>query len=233
MEMFIRIPFTKRKQEKDTMLTIMCDLKEGFVYVVKQPFILRAMILAALLNLLLTPYFIVGTPIILRITMQSNEAVFGIGMGLINLAAIIGALTIGIFAKKMSMKKLHRWILAIAVLIIPMALSVSPFMLGLGQYPPFLLFMFCAVIIAAAMTIVSIFVITKVQKKTPNENLGKVMAIITATAQCAAPVGQFLYGVFFEDFRTEVYLPTVFASAAMFAVAALSKRILKNEGSEL
>jgi len=198
--------------------------------VVKQPLILKSMILAALLNLLLTPYFVVGGPIILRVTMQSSDTMYGIGMGLINFATILGALTIGIFAKKMSMKKLYRWILVIALLILPMALSLTPFMLGLGYYPSFMLFMICAMPIAMIMTIISIFVIAKVQKKTPNENLGKVMAIITAVSQCAAPVGQIIYGVFFEAFSATVYLPTIFVCIAMLAMAGMSQRTLRNEG---
>lgn len=230
MEMFIHIPFEKRAYEGHIVPTIMKDLKEGFAYVVKQPFILKSMILAALLNLLLTPYFIVGGPIILRVTMHSSEGVYGLGMGLINFATILGALSIGILAKKMSMNKLHRWILTIALLVLPMALSVTPFMLSLGYYPSFLLFMFSAMPIAMVMTIISIFVITRVQKKTPNENLGKVMAIITAVAQCAAPIGQIIYGLGFEGFSKAVYLPTIFVSLAMFALAALSQRMLRNEG---
>lgn len=230
MEMFIHIPFEKRAYEGHIVPTIMKDLKEGFAYVVKQPFILKSMILAALLNLLLTPYFIVGGPIILRVTMHSSEAIYGAGMGLINFATIVGALSIGFFAKKMSMNKLHRWILIIALLVLPMAVSVTPFMLGLGYYPSFMLFMFSAMPIAMVMTIISIFVITRVQKRTPNENLGKVMAIITAVAQCAAPIGQIIYGLGFEGFSGAVYLPTIFVSVAMFALAALSQRMLRNEG---
>lgn len=38
MEIFIKIPFEKRKQEGNIVLTIVRDMKEGFVYVVKQPF---------------------------------------------------------------------------------------------------------------------------------------------------------------------------------------------------
>jgi len=43
-------------------------MKEGFAYVVKQPFILKSMILAALFNLILSPLFLVGGPIILRVS---------------------------------------------------------------------------------------------------------------------------------------------------------------------
>jgi MFS family permease len=229
MEIFITIPFEKREQAGHSVSVIMRDMKDGFSYVLRQSFILKSMILAALLNLVLTPYLIVGGPIILRVTMQSGESVYGIAMGLVNLATIIGALMVGVFAKKMSMKKLYRWMLIIAILALPAALSLTPFMLRRGYYPSFVLFMTSVIPIAAIITIVSIFVITKVQKKTPNEHLGKVMAIIMAASQCAAPLGQIIYGIFFEKLSGAVYTPTLFVSGAMFALAGLSRRILRNE----
>ena len=57
------------------------------------------MLLAALLNLILTPLFVVGGPIMLRVTMQSSDTMYMIGMGLIDFATILGALSIGFFAK--------------------------------------------------------------------------------------------------------------------------------------
>jgi len=229
MEIFIKIPFVKRKQEGNIIPTIANDMKAGFVYVVKQPFILKSMILAALLNLLLTPFFIIGGPIILRVTMQSSENMYGIGMALINFATILGALSIGFFAKRMKVKTLYRWIILIAILFIPIALSVTPFILNLGYYPSYILFIVCAIPVAMAMTIISIFVITKVQKKTPDENLGKVVAIITAVSQCAAPVGQLIYGFLFKAFSLKIYLPTLFVCLAMVIIAVIGQRVLRNE----
>lgn len=229
MEIFIRIPFAKRELEGHIVPTIGRDMKEGFAYVVKQPFILKAMVLGALLNLLLTPYFIVGGPIILRITMGSSDEMYGAGMSLINFASILGALSVGFFARKTKMNKLYYWLAAIALLLLPMALSVTPSVLGLGYYPAFTLFIACAVPIAMAMTILSILVISDVQKKTPNESLGKVMAIITAAAQCMAPIGQVLYGVAFKALSAAVYLPTLLLCAAMMMMAGLAKRMLKGE----
>ncbi|QKG83880.1 MFS transporter [Kroppenstedtia pulmonis] len=230
MEIFIKIPFVKREQKGHIIPTIVTDMKEGFTYVVMQPFILKSMVLGVLLNLLLTPYFVVGGPIILRVTMQSSESMYGVGMGLINTATILGALTIGMFTKKLNIRTLYRWLLVIALLLIPMALSVTPIILGLGYYPSFLLFILCAIPIAMALTIVSIFVITKIQKRTPNENLGKVMAIITAISQCAAPIGQVVYGFAFEVFSVSMYLPTLFLCIAMLALSAVTKKIMRNEG---
>lgn len=229
MEIFIKIPFVKREQEGSIVKTIAKDTKEGFVYVVKKPFILKCMILAALINLVLSPLLVVGGPIILRVTMQSTDTMYGVGMGLIQFASILGALTVGFFAKKMRMNTLYRWIIIIALMLLPIAASVAPYILGLGYYPAFILFMLGAIPMAMAATVISIFVITKVQRVTPNENLGKVMAIIMAAAQCAAPLGQIIYGVVFESFSAVLYLPVVAVTLIMLVVSGISKRILRNE----
>ncbi|EJR54657.1 hypothetical protein IIM_01597 [Bacillus cereus VD107] len=231
LEMFIKIPFIKRMQEDNIVPTIVKDMKEGFLYVLKQPFILKAMLLAALLNLILTPLFVVGGPIILRVTMQSSDTMYGIGMGLIDFATILGALSIGFFAKNLQMKTLYYWMFVIALLVLPMALSVTPFILSMGHYPPFILFILCSIFIAMIMTIVSIYVITVVQKKTPNENLGKVMAIITAVSQCMAPIGQIVYGFMFEGFSLKIYLPILCISFILIILAFVTKKILRNEGN--
>ncbi|SHK91119.1 Predicted arabinose efflux permease, MFS family [Bacillus sp. bc15] len=231
LEMFITIPFIKRIQEGHIVPIIVKDMKEGFLYVLKQPFILKAMLLAALLNLILTPLFVVGGPIILRVTMRSSDTMYGIGMGLIDFATILGALSIGFFAKKLQMKTLYNWMLIIVLLVIPVALSVTPFTLNLGYYPPFILFILSSLLIAMTMTIVSIYVITVVQKKTPNENLGKVMAIITAVSQCMAPIGQVVYGFMFEGFSAKIYLPIFAISFIMILIAIVTKKILRNEGN--
>ncbi|EJR35521.1 MULTISPECIES: MFS transporter [Bacillus cereus group] len=231
LEMFITIPFIKRIQEGHIVPTIVKDMKEGFLYVLKQPFILKAVLLAALLNLILTPLFVVGGPIMLRVTMQSSDTMYGIGMGLIDFATILGALSIGFFAKKLQMRTLYNWMLIIALLVMPVALSVTPFILNLGYYPPFILFILSSLLIAMIMTIVSIYVITVVQKKTPNENLGKVMAIITAVSQCMAPIGQVVYGFMFEGFSTKIYLPIFAISFIMILIAIVTKKILRNEGN--
>ena len=230
MEIFIKIPFEKRELYGNIVPAVIRDMKDGFVYVIKQSFILKSMILAALLNLILTPFFIVGAPIIFYKTMQSGNLLYGIGMGIINLASISGALTVGIFAKRLRINTLYRLIFVIAILLLPIALSVMPFILRFGLYPSFILFMLCVVPIAMILTIASIFIITAVQRKTPNENLGKVMAIIMAAAQCAAPAGQFMYGILFREFSRAVYVPILLVSVVMFVLAVVSQKMLKNEG---
>ena len=204
-------------------------MKVGFKYVVKEPFILKAMILAGVLNFILSPFLSVGVPIILREIMQSSDTMYGIGLGLVSFSTILGALTIGIFTKFFRMNTLYRWLIAIALLFIPIAIAVMPDILKLGYYPGFIVFMLGMIPASAILMLLDIFVISKVQKKTNNENLGKVMAIIMAVSQCVAPLGQVIYGVVFETFRTSIYQPILLISIILFVVAAITQHNLKNE----
>ncbi|MCC0654985.1 MFS transporter [Clostridioides sp. ES-S-0123-01] len=229
MEMFIHIPFNKRKVNGSIVSTIVSDMKEGFSYVIKQSYISKAMILAASLNLFLTPFLLVGIQYILRITMHSSNNMYGIGIGIIEFSSVLGALSIGLFAKKMKMNTLYRWLMLISILMIPMAISISPLMLRLGYYPSFILLFICVIPIAMSMTIITIFVLTIVQKQTPNELLGKVMATVTAVSQCVAPVGQIMHGKLFEIFSSTVYIPIVCMFIIMLLISILAKYLYKNE----
>lgn len=229
METFIKIPFTKRTQEQNIVKTIIKDMKIGFKYVVKEPFILKAMILAGVLNFVLSPFLSVGVPIILREIMQSSDTMYGIGLGLVSFSTILGALTIGVFTKIFKMKTLYRWFIAIALLFFPIAIAVMPDILKLGYYPSFIVFMLGMIPASAILMLLDIFVISKVQKKTNNENLGKVMAIIMAVSQCVAPLGQIIYGIVFETFDTNIYQPILAIIAILIVVAVITKHHLKNE----
>ncbi len=229
VEMFMTIPFVKRSYDGHLMPTLIKDMKEGFTYVVKQTFILKCTLLAALLNLLLTPLFIVGVPIILRVTMKSSDTLYGIGMGIIDFATILGALTMGYFAKKLRIHTLYIWVLMSAFLVIPMAMSVLPRALQIGYYPSYSLFIGCALIIAMMMTIISIYVMTLVQKETPNEQLGKVMAIMMAVSQCMAPLGQMGYGLLFQFFQANIYIPVFIISVCVLLLAFVTRRIWRLE----
>jgi MFS family permease len=228
-EVFIRIPFTRRPRTGAMVRTLAGDLKDGFVYVWKEPSIRKLTVIAALLNLVLVPCFLVASPLILRMTLGSGDAAYGTGMGLIEAASIIGALTVGVFSKRMRVSTVWRWILGAAVLFVFSALWVTPVALGLGFWAPYTGFMVCVMVMVAGTTILSIFVIVRVQAGTPGEHLGKVMAIIQAVAGCAAPVGQLLYGAAFQGFAHATYLPLLIAGSFTALIALFARATLRQE----
>ena len=228
MEIFIRIPFVKQSRDKGIVPTIVGDMKLGLRYVIREkPSIRKVIILAAALNMLMTPFFIIGIPYILRITLESSERMYGIGMGIGELSTIIGAVLVGVVTQKMTLSSLHRLLFISSAAMLPIAFAVTPMILGLGYWPPFALMTIFGGIVMALATIISIFVITSVQKATPNEMLGKVMAIIMAVAQCAAPIGMALYGIVFEQCSTVIYLPALGACFFTVVIAFAAKRMLR------
>lgn len=233
LEIFIHIPFERRKCSASMIGTLVKDMKFGFLYIRKKPIILKSMVLAALLNMILTPLFVVGEPIILKIVMHSTDVMYGFGMGVINFATILGAFLIGFTASKMNMKRLYYWVLSIAILIVPMTIAIVPPITKLGFSYSFILFLLCAVPVAMIMTTISIFMITKVQKETPNNFLGKVMATITAVSQCAAPIGQFVYGIMFQRLKTTLYVPVFMISIVMFILSFITKYIFSKSEVEI
>ena len=228
MEIFIKIPHTKRAWHGSIVKTIARDMADGVAFIRREPVILRSIILAALINMLLTPFFIVGGPIILRLTLDSSDAMYGVGMGIIQLSTIVGALSIGLFAKKMMINRLHKWLYAVTLMIIPMALSVTPFILRLGYVPSFVLLFLGAAPICTALSIVSIFVLTRVQQETPGELLGKVVSIVMSGAQCAAPIGQIIYGILFKAFNSTIYVVITILLVAMALMSTLARAMLKD-----
>ena len=229
METYINMPFTKRTQTSGILPTIMQDLREGTRYIThNNTYILKSIIIAAGLNLFLTPFFIVGAPYIFRITMNSNDTIYGVALGLIQVSSILGALTISSFTKRITMKTLYRSLLAIAFLIIPLALGITPIILNYGNTFALFIFFLSGIPIIMLMTMISIYVITIIQKQTPNELLGKVMAIIIGVSQCVAPIGQIVYGMLFEHFSTQPYLPTVAISIAMIVLGLITKKLFQN-----
>lgn len=229
MELFIKMPASNPPFKGPVFTTICHDLRQGFQFVVKESLVLKTMLIAALLNLLLTPFFIVGTPIVLYKTLGSDSTMYGFGMGILELATISGALSIGLFAKKLNLSVLHRGIAVIALLLLPMAFSLTSNMLGLGVYPAYMLYFICAFPMVMILTMISIYVITMVQKRTPNELLGKVMVNITAVAQCTAPIGQVIYGFLFKHWISSTYLIVLMLSMTLFIAAFGVRALMKAE----
>ncbi|WP_020618353.1 MFS transporter [Paenibacillus daejeonensis] len=225
--LFIRIP---RVRSGGPVPTVGQDLKDGFAYVTRQGLIRKAVLLAALLNFILTPFFLVGAPYILRVVMESSDTRYGLGVGLIQAAVIVGALSVGKLAKRFAVPLLYRWLYVIAVLLVPLALSLTPLGLLSGHDMPYLLFLVCAMPVAGLMTMISIAVISRVQKETPPLHLGKVLAIITMASQCAAPLGQLVYGLVIRSAGSRIHLVVLMVSAAMALLAGGARRLLYNEG---
>lgn len=218
IESFLKISFQKRPQSSGTLLEILTgDLKAGFKEVKNNPVISKAIVIAALINFGLTSFFIVGLPIILRMVLQVNEVMYGVGMSMFSLANIIGAIFAAVLTKNLRFNNFYLTFAFSGILLLIMNVLLSLTGVGAG----FLAVMVAGVIIGIMMSAISIYLISLVQRITPKENLGKVMATIIAVAQCAVPLGQLVMGLLFKGTTTSVFFPILIVGCFILLISFL------------
>ena len=229
MEIFIRIPFTKRPEKASMVLVILRDLKEGLAYIShKNRDILKIMLLAAGLNLFLVPLFLVGLPYIIKVSMGGSDLMLGIAQASISIGGILGAIFVSVIGKRMQLNRVYLWILLLSIFLLPMALAVYQPILERGFWTSFSLLLVSSVLIFLITTMISIFCISLIQKETPKEYLGKIMAILFAASTCATPIGQIIYGLILEKFHSRVYVSIIVACVFSLIMAVLAGLIFKN-----
>lgn len=230
MEIFIQIPFVKQEQTGNIIKTIFIDIKDGIIHICKENrFTLKILFLAMAINLVLSSMLIVGIPYIVKITMESNNFLYGVAEGAISFSSLIAAVSIGIFSKHLKITNLHICFIICALIFIPMAFSVYPLILNTGFPVPFLIFIISSMLIFFTTTLISIYAITIIQLKTPNELLGKVMAILFAGTSVAMPIGQVIYGRLFDLLSDRVYIIIIGVGFITLLIAFVSKITLQNE----
>lgn len=227
IEWFLQIPFEERALEKGLLRTLTSDLVEGFQEVRRNQVILKSILIAALVNFVLASFFIVGTPVILRVVLQVSDTLYGFGMSLVSLSTILGAVFAGFFTKKLRLNNLYLTFALSGLLLCAMNIGLTFAGSSAGNRIGFILFVITGLPIGMLMSVISIYLISMVQRVTPKENLGKVMATIVACAQCAVPLGQLMIGMIFKQTTTNVFLPVAFIAGIVLLISVLCYYLFK------
>ena len=136
------------------------------------------------------------------------------------LAALLGGAAAGALAVRLPFRRLNCLAAAVGVcallgggaLLLPVGV--------MGQYGA-LVPAFC-VAQACACTF-SIFAVSAIQQKTPENMTGKVMACVSTISMCAQPLGQAVYGLWFDV--SPGWLVLSVTGAAIFVLGAGSKKL--------
>ncbi|SET18886.1 MFS-type transporter involved in bile tolerance, Atg22 family [Enterococcus malodoratus] len=224
IESFLKIPFVKREKTPGTVMQILtADLKDGFKEVKNNQVIFKSIVIAAAINFVMTSFFIVGLPVILRMTLHVNDTMYGIGMGVFSLSSIVGAVLAGPLTKNLKFSNFYRVFTYSGILLLIMNILLSTTSAGVG----FMVIIVMEIIIGMMLSAISIYLISLVQRITPKENLGKVMATIIAVAQCAVPLGQLLMGLLFRNTTTTVFMPLLFISLLVLIISGVCFMMFK------
>ena len=157
--------------------------------------VLDLLLFAAVVGGLVSGVAFVGMPYLIRNVLGLSAQLYGVAESAAGLAALLGAVAAGTFAAKMPFRRIN-WLVAglgVCVLLGGAAMAV---LTGAMVLYGVLVFMFCAG--QAAACTFSIFAVSAIQQKTPENMTGKVMACVSTISMCALPLGQFAYGMWFD-----------------------------------
>lgn len=223
MEIFIHIPFKKRKSEKSMASIVLDDLKESGRYIKNEkPEFVPVIVILALFNLVFSSVMIVGIPIMVVNILQMSDISLGITQGALGLGGLAGGLLGGIIGGRLKLKNGY---------LLLAGCSVSALVMGIGLFsfvPPLVGYWLITGMSFAAMALSTMFTIqmcSMVQQQTPSHLIGKIMALIMAVANCAAPAGQAMYGLLFDVCSMVPWAIMLGAAVVSIGISLYSKKV--------
>ena len=223
MEIFIHIPFKKRKSEKSMASIVLDDLKESGRYIKNEkPEFVPVIVILALFNLIFSSVMIVGIPIMVVNILQMSDISLGITQGALGLGGLAGGLLGGIIGGRLKLKNGY---------LLLAGCSVSALVMGIGLFsfvPPLVGYWLITGMSFAAMALSTMFTIqmcSMVQQQTPSHLIGKIMALIMAVANCAAPAGQAMYGLLFDVCSMVPWAIMLGAAVVSIVISLYSKKV--------
>ena len=224
---FVRISYEKRPVQGNLFAIGRDDLKESFRFMFKeQPVLWKVSAIVALLGLLLTSLVLIAVPVLitqhLGFAPDTANRLYGYAQGIIAVGAILGGLFAGIFSKKLRLK-------ASPFIFTGAALSV--FMIGIAlqtltnSMAIYIIMAIGSGLLVALSTIFQIQIMTFIQLLTPKELIGKVISCIICMCMCTMPLGQFIYGIVFENTGNYPFLPFYAAALTVTGMTVYTRRI--------
>ena len=216
MELFIQIPHHPREAAGSVLSIVRRDLGESWRFVRRErPVFLSVMLVLALFNLVLSAALVVGIPVAVVQVLGMSDSRLGLTQGALGLGGLFGGMLTAFLGKRLPLRRGNFVLLAASLTSAGMGAALLPGIPpGLGWWG--VTVMSFAVMVLSTMLVVVLS--AAVQGQTPPELLGKVMAFIMAVSNCAAPLGQAVYGALFESCPAWAVLLGAAVAAAMTAV---------------
>lgn len=227
MEIFIKIPFTAPQSGGGIWQMVKGDFAESLRFIRKEkPVIGKVLLVVCGINLFLSSMLMVGLPYMVTEVLYLDGALanklYGFAEGALAAGGLAGGISAGVFAKKLSIQKAGNLIIASAVSVFPAGLALLVFSSGMLNYIILTVCCFCIMLFS---TVFAVQMLSFFQTETPQNLVGKVIAVILAVSMCAQPLGNVVYGILFEICRGYEFAVILFAGAISLVIAVRTKGI--------
>ena len=234
MEIFIKIPFAGQMTRGGIWETIKGDFAESIRFIRKEkPVIGKVLLVACGINLFLSSMLTVGLPYMVTEVLNLEAALanrlYGFSEGALAAGGLLGGISAGIFAKKLSVQKAGNLLIISAACVFPAGIMLCLFSLGMVNY---IALTVCCFVIMIFSTIFTVQMLSFIQIETPPNLIGKVIAVVLTVSMCAQPLGNALYGVLFEICHGFEFLVILFAGAVSLGIAVRARGVFEAIGRE-
>lgn len=230
MEIFIKIPFQKQASDGGILKTAGNDFAESIRFIRKEkPVIGKALLVICGINLFLAAMIIVALPYlvteVLNLEVSQANRLYGFAEGALAAGGLAGGIGAGIFADKLAINKAGSLVIACAVCVFPISAALILFSSAIINY---IVITVCCFIIMVFSTVFTVQMMSFIQAETPQNLIGKVIAVILTASMCAQPLGNALYGVLFEICKGCEYAVVLFSGVVSLMIAISTRNIFKD-----
>ena len=208
---------------------IKSDFKESIYFIWKdKPVIGKTLLTICGVNLFLSSMINVALPYLVTEVLDLGAVranrLYGLAQGALAAGGLAGGICAGILARRLSVQKSGNLVVVGAMCVFPIGAALAVFSSGMVNY---VVITVCCFSIMVFSTIFTVQMMSFFQAETPQNLIGKVIAVILTIAMCAQPLGNAFYGVLFELFKGLEYVVVLFAGGMSLVIAMWTRRILK------
>lgn len=227
MEIFIKIPFQRQDSDGSIWKIARTDFAESIHFIRKEkPVIGKALLVVCGINLFLAAMIIVALPYlvteVLNLEVSQANRLYGFAQGALAAGGLAGGIGAGVFANKLAIHKSGNLVTACAVCVFPIGASLMLFSSAMVNY---VVITICCFGIMVFSTVFTVQMMSFIQTETPQNLIGKVIAVILTVSMCAQPLGNTFYGILFEICKGYEYAVVLFSGAVSLMIAISARNI--------
>ncbi|MBU3146731.1 MFS transporter [Clostridium sp. CF012] len=227
IELGIDIPKVSMKSQKINFKAFYVDFSQGIKFIRNRKIILQVIILAPILNFVLTPLLSIGVTYVSKSIFKVSDSQYGFMEMASVLSMMIAPFCVSNYIKTHSLGKiLFGGILISSILIAVMAFIPTPLYLSLfrSNLIPFISFTIIVFLIGGLLATINIALMSMFQKLVPISMLGRVGAVMSTGCMSFIPLGQLFFGMLFDNLSAWICI--LISSLILFITILIFKNTL-------
>lgn len=227
MELFIKIPYQRQGKDGNIWQTARRDMAESICFIRRdKPILGKGLFVICGINVFLSAMIIVSLPYLITevLSFPGSRAngLYGYAQGALAAGGIAGGIGAGILADRLQAARSGDLLIIASACVFPIGIVLW---LSDSSIVIYWAITACCFVIMLISTVFNVQMISFVQAQTPQNLIGKVMAVMLTGAMCAQPLGNAMYGFLFELCAGHEEVVIFWAGTVSFIIALKTRKV--------